>query len=62
MRSEGSQLDLMRHAPAELARVYRAAAETALINPYESPAERQWRADAYLAEAARLEQLEQHRG
>jgi hypothetical protein len=62
MRSEGTQLDLMRHAPAELARACRVAAETALINPYESQADRQARAAAYLAEAARLGQLEQHRG
>lgn len=62
MRSDANPLDLMRHSPAELARVHRKAAETALINPYETAAERRARADAYLAEAERLEQMEQHRG
>ncbi|MDC7806408.1 hypothetical protein PQS31_06165 [Luteimonas sp BLCC-B24] len=54
MRSHGRQLDLVRHGEAALAHAHRIAAETALRNPYETPAACARRAAHHLAEAARL--------
>ncbi len=54
MRSDRNQTDLFRDR-APTAADYRAAAETALMNPLESPQSCQQRAEHYLAMAARLE-------
>lgn len=56
-----TQLDLLRHSPAELARAYRIAADTALANPWLSALERKRRAEYYRGEAERIER-EANRG
>ncbi len=54
MRSD-RQLDLYRHSPDARAEAYRAAAETARRNPFETPEAAEQRARFYEAEAARLQ-------
>lgn len=51
------QLDLYRHSPPFLAAAYREAAETERFNPYYNERERERRAAQYLAEAERLEKI-----
>jgi hypothetical protein len=53
MRSD-RQPDLLRHADPVLAEAHQIAAAHALLNPYESQAERERRAAHHHAEAARL--------
>lgn len=56
MKSHGRQPDLLRHAPPELAKAFRAAAESARTNPFETPEQCEARARYYEAEARALEQ------
>lgn len=56
MRSHNRQLDLVRHSDPAKVEAYKAAAETALRNPFETPDACERRRQYYLAEAARLEQ------
>lgn len=49
------QLDAFRDQGPALAQAYRAAAETAINNPYEAPDKARQRAEHYLAEAERIE-------
>ena len=51
------QTDLFRHTPPFLAQAHRQAAEHARLNPYESHDEREARAAHHLAEAERLEKI-----
>lgn len=55
MRSENCQTDIFRDRPANAAD-YRAAAEAALRNPFETPDAAQRRHDHYMAQAEQLEQ------
>lgn len=61
MLSVGNQLDIFDDDPARLAdrraAANRIAAETALINPYESRAQQQERHRHYIAEAERYERI-----
>jgi hypothetical protein len=50
-----SQLDLIRHSDASLAKAYRTAAETAMHNPYITVADCETRAAYYLTLAAKHE-------
>ena len=47
MRSDTTQLDLYRHGDAGMAAHYRAAAETARVNPWETPEACEQRARHY---------------
>ncbi|WP_101926990.1 MULTISPECIES: hypothetical protein [Luteimonas] len=58
MQSDGRQLDLVRHSDAAVAAAHRLAAQTALLNPYESREACERRAAHHLAEAARLSRSE----
>lgn len=50
-----AQRDLYRHSPNRIAEAYRQAAESELVNPHYTYAERQRRHDYYAAIAERLE-------
>lgn len=54
MRSDGTQTDLWRDRPVSAAD-YRAAAEAALANPFETEEQRRQRAQYYLTLAERIE-------
>jgi hypothetical protein len=54
------QLDAFRDQGPALARAYRAAAETAINNPFEAPDKARQRAEHYLAEAQRIEKDIRH--
>lgn len=49
------QLEMYRDTPDRMAKVYREAAETALVNPFMAPEDREVRARYYLREAEKLE-------
>lgn len=49
------QLDLYRDTPERMAKVYRIAAEMALVNPFVTPEEGAERSRYYLREAEKLE-------
>lgn len=49
------QLDVFRDSTAVIAAAYRAAAQTARLNPYEPHDKREQRARHYESEAARIE-------
>lgn len=49
------QLDVFRHSDTSQAEAYRKAAETALVDPFWTEAQREARHRYYLAEAERLE-------
>lgn len=49
------QTDIFRDDPRRVAEAYREAAQTALVDPHYTMAERQARHDYYAAEAARME-------
>lgn len=55
MRSDTTQTDIWRDRPP-CAADYRAAAEAALANPFETEAQRAARAAHYLAQAEQLEE------
>lgn len=57
MTAEPYQLYVDLDSPAEIARAYRAAAETALHDPYFTESDRRERHDHYMREAQRLEAL-----
>ena len=48
-------LDLYKHSPERMAKVFREAAETALIDHHWRSSERQARHDRYMAKAAEYE-------
>lgn len=57
-----AQLDLYRHSPDRLAETYRQAAQTELMNPHYTLAERQRRHDYYAEIAAEFRRKSaQHR-
>lgn len=56
MKSDGQQLDLYRHSPAAMAKAHRDAADAALMNPYETLADREKRARFHEEQAQALEQ------
>jgi hypothetical protein len=56
MRSDRTQRDLFRDSPRAMAQAFRVAAESARINPFETPDQAERRAQHYEAEAQRLEQ------
>lgn len=49
------QLDMYRDTPERMAKVYREAAEAALVNPFMATEDREARSRYYLREAERLE-------
>lgn len=51
-----TQPDLLRDSPARIAEAYRQAAETELLNPHYTMAERQARHDYYAAKATEGEE------
>jgi len=55
VRSDNNQRDLIRESDASLALAYRVAAETALRDHHFTQAERERRAEYYLAQARRHE-------
>ena len=52
----GMQLDVFRHSDKSQAEAYRKAAETALVDPFWTEAQREARARYYTEQAERLEQ------
>ena len=50
------QLDVFRHSDTSQAEAYRKAAETALVDPFWTEAQREARARYYTEQAERLEQ------
>lgn len=49
------QMDLYRNARPQLAKAYREAASTALVDPHFTPAEQRARHDHYISKAKELE-------